>query len=240
MAAYIMDREDSWGAWLFNAKEMKKSHSDGVDFFAAIEVDARGLDPFKKLTRKLSTLNGSWWTWSLDDGRTSISSKNRLTHLTTGQNLCNTRACASDYSHMIFIAADTEPPSDIIPKLLEVNKNVVAAHSPTYCLPNRRASGAWNIPVATWVDPSTLCFSAACVMLDREAFRLLRWRIDEDEKRTDDPCLQHDAWFNHHWPVYVRTDCIARHYPESIPAIELRGHDMEVVRDTRNIIDTNS
>jgi hypothetical protein len=237
MTTFAMDREDSWGAWLFNAERMRESHPDGVEFFAAIEVDARGLQPFEPLLKRLLTLHGHRWVWSLDDGRVNITTKNRLAHLTTGQNTCNLYACAGDYSHMLFVAADCEPPPDVIPKLLEVNKNVVAAHSPTYCLPNRPASNAWKIPVATWVDPDTLCFSAACVMLDREAFRLLRWRADRDAGLTDDPCLQRDAWFNHGWHVYVRTDAVTRHYPETIPPIEHRGHDMRVVRSTMKFME---
>jgi hypothetical protein len=236
MAAYVMDREETWKSWLLNGKQMKESNPDGVDFFAAIEVDARGVNPFALLRTKLTMLNdamldnGSWWTFSLDDGRTVITTQNRLMHIVMGQNVCMERAAADDYSHMLFVAADCEPPPDVIPKLLEVNEHVVAAHSPTYCLPNKPLNNTVSIPVATWVDPDTLCFSAACVMFDREAFRLLRWRTDGDANMSDDPCLQHDAWYNHHWPIYVRTDAITQHHPATIPPIEQRGHDMNVVR----------
>lgn len=243
MASYVLDREETWSSWLANASAMKTSHPDGVDFFAAIEMDARGLNPFALLRNRLTMtndemlINGSWWPFSLDDGRVNISTKNRLRHICMGQNVCMERATADDYSHLLFIAADCKPPPDVIPKLLEVNEHVVAAHSPTYCLPNQPLIDRGDIPVATWVDPDTLCFSAACVMLDREAFRLLRWRADGDAGMTDDPCLQYDAWYNHHWPVYVRTDVITNHYPASIPPIEMRGHDMQVVRGSMSFME---
>jgi len=236
LAAYVMDQVDTWSAWLRHADAVRASNPDGVDFFAAIEVDVRGLEPFGPLVDRLTELadgdrHAAYWTYTLDDGRTEVTTGNRLRHITFGQNLTNDRACSGDYSHLLFVAADCEPPVDVIPRLLEPEHHVVAAHSPTYGLPAVRATDReYAYPLGTWKNPETLCFSAACVMLDREAFRKLRWRWDVDAGMSDDPCLQHDAWHNHGWPVYVRRDVVTRHYPDCIPGIEYRGHDMTVVR----------
>jgi hypothetical protein len=236
LAAYVMDQQDTWSAWLRNAEAMRNSYDDVVDFFTAIEVDARGLAPFAPLLARLHDVAGSYWTWCLDDGREEVTTTNRLRHITVGQNLVNDRACEGSYSHMLFVAADCEPPTDVLPKLIEVGMPIVAAHSPTYNLPWRSVEvGEFGnrlaaLPVWTSVTPDVLVFSAACVMLEREAFRKLRWRWDRDAGMTDDPCLQYDAWYDHRWPTLVRHDVVTKHYPEMIPAIEHRGHDRTVVR----------
>lgn len=233
LAAYVMDQPDTWGAWLRSA-EAWRADVGAVDFFAAIEVDARGLEPFTPLIDRLRELGGTWWTFNLDDGRTVVTTGNRLRHITVGQNLASDAACSGAYTHMLFVAADCAPPPDALGKLVEVGEvvddaHVVGAYCPTYCLPFRPVP-VGRFPLGTFVDADTLCFSAAAVLLDREAFRKLRWRWDADAGMSDDPCLQHDAWYNHGWPTYVRLDVEAAHFPQAVPAIELRGHDMTVVR----------
>lgn len=254
-----MDQPDTWGAWLRNAEQLRASTSVPIDVFAAIQVDARGLTPFTPLLDRLAALyrgecDEPYWTYQLDDGRTSVTTGNRLRHLTFGQNMANDRACAGEYSHLMFMAADCMLPDDGIEKLLEVDEHVVGAWCPTYGLPTvdirdvlmptsltdeftwavtrHRTYGSPtpSFPLHVATSPDVLAFSAAAVMLDREAFRKLRWRWDVDVGMSDDPCLQHDAWYSHRWPVYVRPDVRARHFPEAIGAIETRGHDMTVHR----------
>lgn len=232
LAAYVMDQEDTWSSWLRNARELRASNPDGVDFFAAIEVDARAGEPFAPLFTRLNELDGgdggSWWTYRLDDGRTEVTTANRLRHITFGQNLTMDRACAGDYSHLLFLAADCTPPPDAVPRLLEVSEHVVGAYCPTYGLPLRPVTGR-PYALGTAVTPDVLAFSAAAVMFDREAFRFLRWRWDRDVGMTDDPCMQHDVYARG-WRIYVRPDVVTRHYPQAIGAVETRGHDMRVAR----------
>ena len=58
-------------------------------------------------------IGGEHWTFSLDDGRTEVTTANRLRHITAGQNLATDRACSSpDCTHLLFLAADLEPPAD--------------------------------------------------------------------------------------------------------------------------------
>jgi hypothetical protein len=225
-AAY-MDQEDTWGAWLYAAEAMQIFALGGgyeVRFFAALEVDARGLAPFQPLLVRLAELGGEYWTYSLDDGRTQVTTANRIRHLTMGQNLVNDYCCGDpDVSHLLFMAADTEPAADAIDLLTEVNHPVVGGEVTTYGLHGPRIT---TFPFVVEEHMAT----AAFVMLSREAFRLLRWRWDLDEGMTDDPCLHADA-LQRGWSTYVRKDCIGRHYPEAIGAVETRGHDMTVHRD---------
>jgi hypothetical protein len=225
LAAYVMDNEFTWSSWLRRAEKMRESWPDGVDFFAAIEVDARGLEPFAPLLERLREVNGSWWTFSLDDGRTEVTTANRLRHITMGQNLVTDRACEGDYSHLLFLAADLLPQEDTIPKLVEMDHPIVGGECSTYCL-----TGPWqrerypNYPVEEHMA------TAAYVMLRRDLFRFIRWRWDRDAGMSDDPCLYYDAQRYHGLLTYVRKDVVGRHFPEAIPAIELRGHDRSVVR----------
>ena len=52
LAAFVMDNEDHWGSWMKNAEQVKERYQQfgdwtDVTYFAAIQVDARGLEPLK-------------------------------------------------------------------------------------------------------------------------------------------------------------------------------------------------
>lgn len=223
LAAYVMDREETWSSWLTHAEEISASHPDGVIYFAAIEEDARGLEPFEPLIDRLADVNSHYWTFILDDGRTEVTTANRLRHITFGQNVVMDRACSNpDITHLLFLAADLEPPAAVLPLLLELDHPVVGVEIPTYCL-SGPVVPRYSFPVQEHMA------SAAGIMFTRDAFRVLRWRWDIDAGDSDDPCMHKDA-LARGWPTYVRKDCVGRHHPEMIPAIERRGHDRRVVR----------
>lgn len=215
----MLGEREVWASWLDNADAFAASHD--VQFFAAIETDRRGIGPFAALTERLEQLDGHWWWYSLDDGRQSVTTLNRQRHLTMGENLAADYATDVGATHMLFVAADCTPPPDVLPRLLEVAYPLVGAECPTYCLHGNAVDG-YQFPVQA--QP----FSAACVLIERQLFKRLRWRYDPDEGMTDDPAYEHDALDLFGVQSYVRKDCVARHYPEAIPAIEHRGYDLKV------------
>lgn len=227
LAAFVMDQPDTWGAWLRNASAISQSHPEGVTYFAAIEVDGRGIEPFIPLLDRMRMLavqagvRVEWWTFTLDDGRTEVTTANRLRHITTGQNLVTDYAVSSGASHLLFLAADLAPPPDVLPKLLEVDHPYVGGEVTTYCLSGPDVDG-YGFPVQAHMP------TAAMVLLRRDLFTRLRWRWGEGE--SDDPALYRDALELHGVQALVRKDCVGRHYPDAVPAIEQRGHDMTVVR----------
>jgi hypothetical protein len=223
LCAFAMGAPHVWGSWLRHAEAMHESHPTGVRFFCAIETDDRRLAPFAPLLDRLAAVDGEHWTFALDDGRTSVTTANRLRHITTGQNLVTDYACATGASHLLFLAADCEPPSDAIPKLLEVDWPIVGGHVPTYCLDGPEVPG-YPFPVRRHMA------TAAFVMLRRDLFRVMRWRWDLDTGMSDDPCLYWDAKRHHGYETYVRHDCVGTHHPAVIPAIEHRGYDLTVMR----------
>lgn len=223
LCGFAMSHPAVWGNWLANAEKLQALSPEPLHFFAAIEVDARGLEPFAALLERLKQVGGSYWTYSLDDGRTSVSTANRLRHITMGQNLVSDFCSTPGISHLLFMAADCMPPEDAIPKLLEVNHPLVGGEVKTYCLSGPTVLG-YPFPVEEHMA------TAAFVLIRRDVFKRLRWRWDAEEGMSDDPSYHHDAQNLLGVPTYVRKDCVGKHYPESIGAIETRGYDLKVVR----------
>jgi len=228
-AAFSMDNPDTWGSWMKNAEAIKEhyqrfaNYSD-VKYFAALEVDARGIEPFKPFIERLEAIGGEYFTYSLDDGRTSVTTLNRLRHITFGQNLVVDYAQANPaVTHLLFMAADCMAPDDVIPKMLEMNYPLCAPFIPTYNLRGPR------IPEYPYPVENTMA-SAAAIFISRHVFTKIRWRWDLDMNLSDDPAYHHDALKYLGIPTHVRMDSIAKHFPESIGAIETRGHDMTVHR----------
>lgn len=224
MAAFVMDQEDTWASWMRNAEAVKSTHPE-AQYFVAIQVDKRGLEPFQPLLDRLAEIGGEYWTYSLDDGRTSVTTANRLRHIVVGQNLVVDYAQSHpNCSHLLFLAADCQPSDDVLPKLLEMHYPLTAPFITTY--------GLTGPVVDTYPFPvMDAMASAAAIMIAREVFTKIRWRWDFDTSMSDDPCYHHDAKTLLGIPTHVRTDIYATHFPTAIGAIETRGHDMTVVRD---------
>lgn len=237
LAAMAMSGPDAWSGWLFQAEQLAEKSEPNADigevrFFAAIQVDARGLAPFEPLLDRLNDLNNQgfaadYWTYSLDDGRTEIDMQNRLRHITAGQNLVTDYAQGSGATHLLFLASDTSCPPDSLNQLVALRHPYVGGHVPTYGLDG---------PVveqyrATHDDDIREHMpSAAFVLLRRDLFRYIRWRHDADVAMSDDPCLYHDAKEFLGVQGIVHHGVVGQHYPPSIGDYKSRGYDTTVVR----------
>jgi hypothetical protein len=227
LTGFAMDSPDTWASWLINADAIRASHPDVV-YFAAIETDARGVAPFAPLLGPID----DHWTFSLDDGRTEVTTANRLRHITMGQNLATDYALSHpDCTHLLFLAADLEPPPDALTKLLEVDHPIVGGHVPTYCLGGPTPK-LWDREFPPEWDVQVHMASAAFILIRRDLLRFVRWRWDLDAGMSDDPCMHYDARTFHGVETLVRHDCVGQHHPESIPAIEQRGYDLTVHRNS--------
>ena len=241
LCRFAMERPELWGAWMTNAEEMRECTDELVEFFAAIEMDAVGLSPFSPLVTALESLvmpgQEPYFTFTLDDGRTEVTTGNRLRHITMGQNLVTDYACSRpDITHLLFMAADCMPAADAIPKLVEMDWPIVGGHVSTYCLDGPPVSvmsdrmGGTLVDTPDGADVREHMATAAFILLRRDLFTKLRWRWSLEDGMTDDPCMHHDALTLLGLPTYVRHDVIGKHYPEVIPAIEARGYDLTVMR----------
>jgi len=233
LCRFAMGRPELWSSWMANAQAMRESTDEPVEFFAAIELDALGRAPFADLIAVLEELalpgQEPFFMFTLDDGRTEVTTSNRLRHITMGQNLVTDYACSRpDVTHLLFMAADCMPAADAIPKLIELDWPLVGGHIPTYCLDGPLIPFGPHRPEGA--DVREHMASAAFIMLRRDLFTRLRWRWSLEEGMSDDPCLHTDAIRLLGIPTYVRHDVLGRHYPEVIPAIEQRGYDLTVTR----------
>lgn len=248
LAAFVMDNPDTYAAWLYNSHEMREiaeDWGDEVQFFAALELDGRGIEPFEPLLEELTAthVRGVTWTYTLDDGRTDVTTNNRLRHIVVGQNLANDYAKSVGADYLLFMAADCAPPADALWTLKECaddfDARVVGGHVSTYCLtgpevaPNptlRPGMMTYWTEAPNYYPVQEHMPTAAFVLLDRVAFRTLGWRWDLEDG-SDDPCLYKDAQ-DRGYRVVVRHDVIGQHYPECISSIETRypGRDMSVKR----------
>ena len=229
ITAFAMNNPDIWSSWMRNAEKVKEEYQkfgtfSDIKYFAAIEVDARGLEPFAPFIERLQAIGGEYFTYSLDDGRTEITTLNRLRHITFGQNLVVDYCQANPaVTHLLFMAADCMPPDDVMPRMLEMDHPLVAPYITTYALRGPKVE-KYPYPVMDTMA------SAACIFIARSVFRAIRWRWDLDTNLSDDPAYHHDALHLLGIPTYVREDSIAKHFPESIGSIETRGYDMTVAR----------
>jgi hypothetical protein len=220
---YAMAHRGTWASWLDTAEALQAHSPEPLKFFAAIEVDNRGLEEFAPLIHRLTELDSDWWTFSLDDGRTEASTAAaRLPHICAGRNLIAEKATTLGASHVLYLDADCCPPADALPKLLELDWPYVGGEVPTYCLHGEPLPGP--IPVEEHMPV------AAFMLVRREVFKRLRWRWDPELGMHDDAAYHHDAAQLLGIRARVRKDVVGRHYPERIGPVETRfpGRDMSV------------
>lgn len=117
-------------AWLDTAEEIADSHED-VSFFAALEVDGRGLSPYVDLLRRITDVAAvavpvDYWRFAIDDGTKEVTTGERLVRICAGRNLCHEYAMRDQsVTHILFVDSDISIPGDSIPKMLEVDHPVV-------------------------------------------------------------------------------------------------------------------
>lgn len=218
-------------SWLANAEAVKASVDEEVLYYAAIEVDGRGLAPFERFIARLEEVGGTYQVFSFDDGAAEMTTGNRLVRIVTGQNFgshfaVEHRSC----THCLFVATDVVMPDDVLPRLLEMQWPICGLNIGTYCLDGPTvqtgplAYQGRPVPFGEW-DVRVHMQSAALLLVERDLFRRLRWRTDGDAGMTDDPCYHADAKALG-WETLVRHDVQAGHYPECLGSMESR-HTVE-------------
>lgn len=231
LTTFAMKDPEVWGSWLVNAEAIANSVDEEVRYLAAIETDARGLDPFTDLLQSLHSLHlysgvrAEAVTFRIDD-RDAVTSHNRLHHITAGRNLLTDVAVDEGAGWLFFVDADVEHPPEALARLLELDHPLTGCHVPLYGLGGPAVS---HVPEGA--DVRVHMNTAGSCLVRRDLFRRLRWRHDPDEGMTDDPCYHHDARTLHGVEWLVRHDVEAIHHPgNTLLPLEQRGHDLEVRR----------
>lgn len=229
-ASYKMSTDRGyWASWFDNAEAVMASVGQEVVYYAALEVDGRGLEPFREFIIRMEEIGGVIETWSYDDGAQVMETGNRLVRICTGQNFGSHYAMnRRDCTHVLFAATDVVMPDDTLPLLLEMNWPICGLNIPTYCLDGWRVepdalpteNGRQPRYDPTW-DTRVHMQSAALLLVERQIFTKLRWRVDWDDNMTDDPCYHADAQ-RLGWETLVRHDFEAGHYPTAVGPMESR------------------
>ncbi len=238
-ASYKMSTDRGyWSSWFDNAEAVMASVDDEVLYYAALEVDGRGLGPFREFIIRMEEIGGVVETWSYDDGAKVMETGNRLVRICTGQNFGTHYAMnRRDCTHVLFAATDVIMPDDTLPRLLELEWPITGLNCPTYCLDGYRPDefepyllapadhakareAQYKVAANGW-DVRVHMQSAALLLVERQIFTKLRWRVDWDANMTDDPCYHADAQ-RLGWETLVRHDVQAGHYPTAVGPMEGR------------------
>lgn len=240
MHAFAARRPETCLSWLETAEQLVRNSPLEVHFFATLEArtakDRATFDPLLHRLGELHIATGGhrtdWWWFDVDDGRNMVTSANRLHHICAGRNLIQDYALGTGAEWILFLDADMRPPGDAILNLLDLDYPVCGGEVPTYALSgpvrtepgNRRLTlGGEQYPFPVQEHMNTAGF----LMVRRDIFRKVRWRVDPDAGLTDDPCYHEDCTALG-YPTYVRKDVVGKHFPVAIPPLEQRGYDLRV------------
>lgn len=222
-------------AWLDTAELMirdAKEAGHDLTFFVAYEYDARGEQPFENLADRVAELDAesAGWAFRIWDGSEIIDGSNRLFRICAGRNFVQDYAVANGASHILFLDTDTRPPGDCISKLLELDWPMVGGNVGSYCLSgpvveeHPLTAQPYDFPVQKHWN------TAGFLLVGRDVFRYVKWRVDPDAGMSDDPCYDYDAMLRG-WPTLVRKDVNGEHVEALIP-VEQRPEELRrIVND---------
>lgn len=187
--------------WIAHRKNIC-SKFPNVKWFAAFELDNRGIEPFNDVINALREVNGDYWTYSINDMQQKVTSSNRWIRIETGRNLIREFAqrhritsghhwgedCTEEnvgvvnYQAILYVDSDIILTSDIIEKMLEVDRPLVGANVGAYGLSGTKISS--NPPIEEhWT-------TAGCLLVNAPAFYDLPWYHNAYLNLSDDPSFQ--------------------------------------------------
>lgn len=209
-------------AWLQNKDEII-SKFPNVKFFAAFELDDRGVEIFKDVISLLKDVNGDYWTYCINDMEKRVTSENRWIRIETGRNLIREFSqrfrkmsghhwgedCTEvnhgvvNYQAILYVDSDIILTVDIIEKMFEIDHPIVSINVPEYGLKGPivndvpRIEEHWN--------------TAGMLLVNSPAFYDLSWGYNALQNLSDDPTFQFHAERLGYGQTWVRKDISAKH-----------------------------
>lgn len=241
LVAWKCDRGEHM-TWLQNRISISEKFPNAV-WFSSFETDHRGLEPFQDVIRALQEVDGRYWTFTIDDMRSEVTSANRLIRIETGRNLIREFAQRplitrdhsgaeilhlteqNRYSAVLYVDSDVQINAEIVEKLMEIDHPLVGVNVPAYGLrgklihENPRVEEHWT--------------TAGLLLVNEPAFYDLAWHHNTPRELTDDPAFQFTAERlkqkegdfiseNTYGMTWVRKDISAFH-EGALVAVENRG-----------------
>ena len=227
LVGWKVDRNEHM-EWLKNKDEIIKKFPN-ARFFAALELDHRGIDTFKDVIDSLKNVNGDYWTYSINDGERQVTSYNRWIRIETGRNLIREFAqryrkmsghhwgedsslensSLINYQAILYVDSDTSLNVEIIEKLLEVDHPLVGVNVPSYGLKGKVVNRDPRIE-EHWT-------TAGMLLVNSPAFYDLVWGYNAMMNLSDDPTFQYHAVQLGYGQTWVRKDINAKHMGQLVP-----------------------
>jgi hypothetical protein len=236
--------------WMCDKAEIMRRFPN-VKWFSAFELDHRGIEPFKEVIDALREVNGDYWTYSINDMQSAVTSSNRWIRIETGRNLIREFAqrlritsghhwgedCTElnhgvvNYSAILYVDSDISIDADIIEKMLEVDRPLVGVDVPSYCLSGPVVSEEPRIE-EHWT-------TAGALLVNAPAFYDLPWSHNAYLNLSDDPTFQSmaerlmrregvnnlDSTYGMTW---VRKDIQAKHHGKLVAVEERNIADRQI------------
>jgi hypothetical protein len=226
-------------AWLHNKDEIIAKFPN-VKFFSSFELDHRGTEVFQEVIDSLKTVNGDYWTYSINDMEDSVTSGNRWIRIETGRNLIREFSqrhrkmsghhwgedCSEqnygviNYEAILYVDSDTYVDTNIIEKMFEVDHPIVSVNVPAYGLSgevvneNPRIEEHWN--------------TAGMLLVNSPAFYDLPWSHNAMLNLSDDPTFQHHSHRLGYGQTWVRKDVSATHMGQLV-SVESRNIPKRII-----------
>lgn len=219
LAGWKCDRDEHL-SWLGDSDNIRQAFPNAT-FFAALELDHRGMEPFQSLIQALERLNGTYWTYTINDNEARVTAQNRWIRIETGRNLIREFAQRKrvmsghhwgeetpqysivNYDAVLYVDSDINLTTEIVEKLLEVDRPLVSVDVPQYCLSGPVVEGDWRIQ-EHWN-------TAGVLLVNAPAYYDLPWSHDAYRNLSDDPTFQDHAVRLQHGMTWVRKDVQAQH-----------------------------
>jgi len=227
LVAWKCDRGEHM-AWLQNCEAVKEKFPN-VSYFAALELDHRGLEPFKDVIETLQKINGAYWTYTINDMEPKVTFSNRWIRIETGRNLVRDYAQRkrivggnnwgedtwkdnvgiANNDAILYIDSDMYINPFILEKMFEVDRPLVSVNVPAYGLrgpvinESPRIEEHWN--------------TAGMLLVNAPAYYDLPWYHNAYLNLSDDPTFQHLAQRLPYGQTWVRKDVHAEHMGQLVP-----------------------
>lgn len=209
-------------AWLLDIENIRLKFPN-AQFFVALELDARGTEPYIDFINSLKQLGILYWTYSINDFGEDVTFRNRWIRIETGRNLIREFAQRKrvitglhwgedtqkdnynvvNYEAILYVDSDMLLKADHIEKMFEIDRPLVGVNVPQYGLKGKvinespRIEEHWN--------------TAGMLLVNAPAYYELIWGHNAFLNLSDDPAFQHISEKIGWGQTWVRKDINANH-----------------------------